>query len=359
MTNPAVTNPAQGAAEPAVQTVVHVFQELLGVAPIDADEDFFELGGHSLLAQQLIARVNARLDTRLELAALFDGQATPARLAGLAVEGMRAPSRALVVLRGGGAVPVACVPPAGGDLVGFHDLSLALDPSCTMWGFAAPPLPTPDAAQGVAELAALYAAETERPGVDGPLVLLGWSMGGLVAHETARLLAERGRSVAHLILVDTYSADVLPQDDDFGIAEGLAEQIGRLTGRPIDPARLRGRPLDEVLRAARAIAADAGVDLVDADWEQLRRSVDLVRAHVRAAREFRPGRFDGPVTLIQAEQTDAAMRAAAFDVWRSACPGLDRPTVLPGDHFSLFRTPDVYALASVIAAVAGRQQAYG
>jgi pimeloyl-ACP methyl ester carboxylesterase len=39
---------------------------------------------------------------------------------------------------------------------------------------------------------------------EGPLHLAGYSYGGLVAYEMARLLTERGRKVENLILFDTY-----------------------------------------------------------------------------------------------------------------------------------------------------------
>lgn len=62
---------------------------LLGIERIGVDEDFFALGGHSLLATRLLARVHARFDVSLGLAALFESP-TIARLAERIVAALQA-----------------------------------------------------------------------------------------------------------------------------------------------------------------------------------------------------------------------------------------------------------------------------
>ncbi|MFF0522326.1 non-ribosomal peptide synthase/polyketide synthase [Actinomadura nitritigenes] len=57
-----------------------IWQEVLGVGPVSADDDFFELGGHSLHAFRISARTHIEFGVDLPIAAVFD---TPT-LAGLA-----------------------------------------------------------------------------------------------------------------------------------------------------------------------------------------------------------------------------------------------------------------------------------
>ncbi|MBI3926827.1 MAG: amino acid adenylation domain-containing protein [Armatimonadetes bacterium] len=62
------------------QRLAALWEELLGLAPVAADNDFFELGGHSLLALRMLRALEREFGTRLELSDLT-GCATVERLA--------------------------------------------------------------------------------------------------------------------------------------------------------------------------------------------------------------------------------------------------------------------------------------
>jgi acyl carrier protein len=62
------------------QTLMTLWQQLLGQEPIGLHDNFFELGGHSLLATQLISRVRDAFQIEVPLHSLFE---TPT-IAGLA-----------------------------------------------------------------------------------------------------------------------------------------------------------------------------------------------------------------------------------------------------------------------------------
>jgi acyl transferase domain-containing protein len=47
--------------------IAELWQELLGIAELGADDDFFDVGGHSLMATQLTARLSAAFDVPLSL----------------------------------------------------------------------------------------------------------------------------------------------------------------------------------------------------------------------------------------------------------------------------------------------------
>ena len=76
---PGATHPRPDLATPYVaprtpreQAVAEVWQEILGLDRVGADDDFFALGGHSLAAVQIGTRVKARLGADLDLRAFFD-----------------------------------------------------------------------------------------------------------------------------------------------------------------------------------------------------------------------------------------------------------------------------------------------
>jgi amino acid adenylation domain-containing protein len=68
---------------PTEARLAEIWEELLGVEPVDVNDDFFALGGHSLLATQLLARVHEAFDVELSLQAFFDGPTIAALAAAL------------------------------------------------------------------------------------------------------------------------------------------------------------------------------------------------------------------------------------------------------------------------------------
>lgn len=76
---PGGTHPRPELATPYVaprtdreRDVAEVWQEILGVDRVGADDDFFALGGHSLAAVQIGTRVKSRLGVELDLRAFFE-----------------------------------------------------------------------------------------------------------------------------------------------------------------------------------------------------------------------------------------------------------------------------------------------
>jgi amino acid adenylation domain-containing protein len=302
---------------------------LLGVGSVDPERDFFDLGGHSMLAVQLIARLNAAFGADLTLAALFEPDPYGVCADGVVVNSVRslarllrrghvvAPSPHLVRLRAGGPdTPVFCVHPAGGDVLGFRDLARVLRPGRAVYGLQ--PTPGDAGASTVEALAADYveAIRTVRP--EGPIVLLGWSMGGLIAFDMARQLTTAGLDVDLLFLVESYPPTTTP-DGAHGAGPG-----------PVP---------EEVL------APFAGTELSRTEIDQRWRTF---RQHEDAAARYTLGRYDGEVQLVFAREQPSPLRARAESAWRSVLAPSAATAVLPGDHYSLLREPDVTALADLI-----------
>ncbi|UMR33428.1 phosphopantetheine-binding protein [Massilia sp. MB5] len=60
------------AAPPVAQDLLQIWQELLGIGDLHADDSFFDLGGDSLIAVRLIERVRHGLNAHVSLSDLFD-----------------------------------------------------------------------------------------------------------------------------------------------------------------------------------------------------------------------------------------------------------------------------------------------
>ena len=59
---------------PLEESIVEVWQEILGIQPVGVVDDFFaDLGGDSLLAAQLVSRLRSRFEMEIQLRRFFDG----------------------------------------------------------------------------------------------------------------------------------------------------------------------------------------------------------------------------------------------------------------------------------------------
>ena len=224
--------PGLGSGRPVAQpttateeAVVDLWKELLGRDFVDPDDDFFDVGGHSLIAVRLFSRIHRRFDTDLPLASLFDAstpraiarlideraEAAPSSIASDLVEGAEQNFVHVVEITPGdpSKVPLFCVHGAGGNVVNFRDLAAELGPDLPFFGLQARGVGgvrSPHA--NLDELCESYLAEIRTVCADGPLVLAGFSGGGLIAHELGCRLVDAGVPVELLVLLDTFHPSV-------------------------------------------------------------------------------------------------------------------------------------------------------
>ncbi|MEU2725070.1 amino acid adenylation domain-containing protein [Streptomyces smyrnaeus] len=202
------------------RTLCALFAEVLDATEVGLDDDFFALGGHSLSATRLLTRVQTELGAELSLGALYQAPTVGqlAKLLDRAAE-PRPPSddayAMLLPLRAQGeAPPLFCVHPAGGLGWCYATLPPHLPPSIPVYALQAQGLrPTDELATTFPELIAEYVARIRSVQRHGPYRLLGWSLGGALAHAVAARLQEEGQEVATLALLDSAPLDRTPRLD--------------------------------------------------------------------------------------------------------------------------------------------------
>src|SRR5690606_14487399 len=111
--------------------------------------------------------------------------------------------------------PVFFVHPVVGLAWGFSRLAEFVDADRPVYGLQSPALSGTEELPGsVREWAALYVDEIRRAHPGGPYHLVGWSMGGVIAHEMAVQLQRRGSAVGSLVLLDAHVPAPLPESVD-------------------------------------------------------------------------------------------------------------------------------------------------
>ncbi|MET7771004.1 amino acid adenylation domain-containing protein [Nocardia sp. NPDC005366] len=319
------------------------FADVLGAETVGVDDGFFELGGNSLLATKVVAYARAEgIDLPVQM--MF-GEATPAALAA-GIDGDVDPAAAMTAAlapvlpirpaTGSARAPLFCVHPAIGLSWCYSGLLAHLAPDRPVYGLQSPHVAGEEGFASIVEAAEHYVARIMSIQPAGPYHLLGWSLGGLIAHEVAVQLQEAGEQVALLSMMDSYRlSDELLENAIPGVAEIIAEfgDDMREDGAELDPA-MNLREAADLLRSRPGPFASLTVDHLERLYEGYTNGT--VMAH-----GFRPRTFDGDLVFFSAaddeiNRADPARRATA---WESFVTGVIHDHPLPCRHAAM-TTPE-------------------
>ncbi len=206
-------------------SVARHWKTLLGREQIGLEDDFFELGGSSIKLIELLHQLRTEFGVGVPVSRLY--QVTTLHGMAATVEdvlhGTSADELPSLTFNAGQHPALFCFPPAGGHGLVYRGLAAHL-PDHTLIGFNY--LPGDDKVARYADL-----IEAARP--DGPYRLLGYSLGGNLAFETAKELERRGRRVAHVVILDSRRILTAYEPDASGIAvfeAELADHLRKHTG---------------------------------------------------------------------------------------------------------------------------------
>ena len=327
--------------------LAQIWEQVLGVRQVGVTNSFFELGGHSLLIVRLMQLIKARWGRELPLTTLFQ-YPTIEKIAVLLRDREEVSSSPLVGLQTGGSRrPFFCVHPIGGSVFPYLSLREYLGAEQPLYGLQAqgmdgdlPPLAR------VEDMAESYIAALRAVQPNGPYLLGGWSMGGLIAYEMTQQLQAKGETVDLLVLIDSISTP--PQWDvndewtvllTFAEAHGIPienleiedEAVGQLS-----PEELLDHVYEQV-RAAKLIPVDIGLS-------QFRRLLTVLRSNMQAMKDYVSQPLDNRVHLICAHDPAARDQLDLASGWAELAAALDVARV-DGNHFNLFQEPQVAVVA--------------
>ncbi|WP_276324146.1 non-ribosomal peptide synthetase [Paraburkholderia flava] len=201
---------------PLETQLLAVWNDVLKRDDLGVTDDFFAVGGHSLLALKVLAKAAQTGLPGVTLEALFQHPSVRTLAAHLATQAhadatQATPAANVVSMSERTDAPmVFAIHPASGLVADYRPLAAALDGVASVYGVQAP-FYTEDWWPGdLSQLAADYAARIRTVQPSGPYRLIGWSVGGVIATEVARVLARDGGEVPFVGLID---AHVLSPDD--------------------------------------------------------------------------------------------------------------------------------------------------
>jgi thioesterase domain-containing protein/acyl carrier protein len=200
---PAPEYTAGGYRAPATaveEIMAGIYARVLGLQRVGVDDSFFDLGGDSLSAMRVIAAINTALDADLAVRTVFDAPSVRSLSQQLGRPDSAVEVIPVEVLKEGTGVPLCCIHDGFGLSWPYRALGNYLD--CPIIGINQIPQNGEAEPESIRSMAVSYADRLQGVYPDGPYNLLGWSFGGVVAHELAVELRRRGCVVQRLVLLD-------------------------------------------------------------------------------------------------------------------------------------------------------------
>ncbi|MGW5452440.1 amino acid adenylation domain-containing protein [Nocardia sp. NPDC003979] len=325
------------------QTVCAVFADVLRLDRVGMDDHFFELGGTSLLATRLATQLGDALAATVPVTWIFTAPApagilTALRAAGTDSTGPDTAFDILLPLRTTGTgEPLFCVHPISGLAWSFSGLTAHLDRP--VYGLQSPALsstePLPDS---IEQWALLYLKHLRAVQPEGPYHLLGWSLGGVIAHAMAVQLQEDGEQVALLGMLDSRLTSASPATATEATA---ADLLGGFAG---EGDETDARAL--VRRLCALSAPDVPVDEARID-----RIIDGATTSITLDAAYRPRPFHGPLTYFTA--TDDPTGSTGATSWADAITDAVHNHPIAATHWRMTEPAALAEIARILRGLGG------
>ena len=310
--------------------------ELLDRDDFGIDDGFIESGGNSLMAVRLLLRLGAESGVEIPISSLHQLD-TIRKLAAYVERGGRTPWSCLVpMVDGGSGAPIFLIHPIGGNILCYSALSKKLGRDRPVYAFQSNGLePGAVPHRTIGEMASHYIRQLLRFASDSPILLAGWSLGGIIAYEMSVQLERMGKS-ARVVLIDSWGAD-----PDRKAPVPTAEQVK--TGFERDAGILG--------------ASEGGThEGKSTEWTGAHRDrlLAVYDANLRALLTYVPGSSESPIYMLRATETQLTDFPLLKPVdinpdWSGRQSRVELASI-SGDHFGLLHGKNLDALAAKVLA---------
>ncbi|KYG29134.1 hypothetical protein AZF08_27900 [Bacillus gaemokensis] len=189
----------------APRTVVEVrlaeiWKEVLGLEQIGIRENFFDIGGHSLKVLQLIRKVSQSIGVNLPYRVVFDTPTieTMAQQIMKSQLGMEKNTNFLK-LNDKGYINIFCFPSTISGLgMEYFEMAKRLENQCVLYAYD-----FIDYYSNYVDMINEYVESIVSIQEQGPYVFLGYSAGGNLAFEIAKVMEQKGLEISDIIMLDT------------------------------------------------------------------------------------------------------------------------------------------------------------
>ncbi|MFI7668050.1 amino acid adenylation domain-containing protein [Nocardia sp. NPDC049526] len=331
--------------------VARAFGAVLGMDRVGADDDFYALGGNSLKSVQVVSELRKELDYEVPISWMLSDPC-PADLAKRIESGMRSGPTVdrtvgfdvlLPIRTGGERPPLFCIHPAVGLSWCYRTLDRYLSDGRPIYGIQAPQIggevPGPTS---IEEMAERYFDEIRAVQPHGPYHLLGWSLGGAIAHAIAVEMRAAGEQVALLALLDAEVGGVDESTISAVTAGELISNLGPVMG--VDFVRPDATAEEAADLIDRHLGGGLGIDAA-----RIERLTDAYNLAIRAAGLWRPAVLDSDMLYFTATR-ERRSDAAGHEGWAQVVSGQISTFDIDATHLAMTEPGAIAQIARILNA---------
>ena len=317
-----------------VETLIPIWQRVLQLSSVGVDDNFFDIGGDSALALELFNEIALVCGRELPPVMIYHAP-TIAALAALLEQPVAPCVPPLVQLKSGSEQPPVFIAHGlGGSVMDFYQVVKHIQTPHAIHGLQAKGIDGVEEPLDRIEDIARYSLDAVKQlQPHGPYLLIGFSLGGLVALEMAQQLVGEGEEIGLLAMLDSY-----PDIRYLSFAQ-RARLVMRLTTRRATNAMKLpvGDALSLIIRPSRRRSLTPRVSYQPPVDVLLSPAMQRARENAYLAlTRYKPRFYAGKIRFVMAEiRTDFPADPAA--VWAHWADEFEVETV-PGDHLGIMST---------------------
>ena len=339
----------QAVAEPLTKTevmLIAIWKQSMGLASLSVNDNFFELGGHSLLAVQILSKLQKNTGKSYQLAILFKYPDIKSLARHIDHEENDNQYISLVAIKPTGSkAPLYIIHGDGLNVLNFSPLAAAIDLDQPIYGLQAKGLNgTDEPSESLPDITRGYLEEIIRHNPTGPYLLAGYSFGGYVAMEMRKQMMEMGKEVKMLIMFDT-NAEKTEYKDWYAlfprkVKRNIPKMLAFLKSSLLQPITTI-KDQTEIL-SKKILTSKKESKLF---YQQVKK---IQNKHLIAFRNYQMTPFNDKVYLFKAKICVHYVNDTQFLGWKKYAKGGVEVLDVPGDHLSMFVSPNVQKLALIL-----------
>ncbi len=300
------------------QLLTALWEAVLNIEGLGIDDDFFEVGGESFAAVLLFTEIEIFLGAMPPLSILLNYPTIRLLAAYLEESGTAHQTPLIMPIRAQGQRPLAlfAAHAAHGNVLFYRQLLPHLSAEQPLHAIRARGLREGENAHRSFEaMAEDYVAEIRRIQPEGPYLLAGHCIGGLIAFAMAQRLTALGEKVAAVLMIDPdYHPNAVPWlywRDPESLSVRL--QLRRLR------ARLAGKPV---------------IEYPHETGKNRERQDAVIAGLIEAQRAFRPQPYQGRLAILCSDERRRYLDNASRG-WRAIAPQVEM-VAIGGSHDEVF-----------------------
>ncbi|MHA4895139.1 non-ribosomal peptide synthetase [Pedobacter sp. PWIIR3] len=335
--------------------IARLWADQLGIDDLGIHDNFFDLGGHSLSAVKVIVQIKKETGKYLPLGSLFK-YPTIAELAGLLKDNKKSTFESLVPIKPyGSKKPLYIIHGLGATVFKFWDFAHQLDIEQPVYGLQARGLDgIEEPARTIPEMAAQYVSEIIAQNPDGPYLLSGYSMGGLIAFEMTKQLEKAGKKVAILAMFDTFIVKNNQLDEGlYKSAHWISARVAKFFYTfyllALEPKRTIDHKVFMINRAIKKLRGlEAGNENgLDEDFTIINK---LNKVHEIAEKNYKLSYYDKEIHLFKAAKASRYMNDFKYLGWKPYVKKVNIH-IVEGDHITMFDEQYIGSFAASLQAL--------